>query len=119
MESRFAVVALWAEDIVAAAHFYREVLQLQLALHHTGRVHFEIHGVYLVLNKGRALPVQNAEPARFPLFAISVDDLDERIDRLQKHGTLLPWGIETDETSRWVMFHDPAGNLIELVQFNK
>jgi hypothetical protein len=29
----------------------------------------------------------------------------------------LPWGIEGDARSRWVMFHDPAGNLVELVQF--
>jgi len=26
-------------------------------------------------------------------------------------------GIEEDADSRWVMFHDPAGNLIELAQF--
>lgn len=26
-------------------------------------------------------------------------------------------GIESDMNSRWVMFHDPAGNRFELVQF--
>jgi hypothetical protein len=31
----------------------------------------------------------------------------------------LPWGIERDEHSRWAMFHDPAGNLIELVEFGE
>jgi len=25
--------------------------------------------------------------------------------------------VEEDANSRWAMFHDPAGNLIELVQF--
>jgi predicted enzyme related to lactoylglutathione lyase len=119
MEPRFAVIALWAEDIAATAHFYRDVLQLKLLSHHSGRLHFDINGVYLALIKGRTLPAQNSEPLRFPLFAISVDDLDARVDRLEKHGILMPWGIETNETSRWIMFQDPAGNLIELVQFNK
>ena len=50
-------------------------------------------------------------------MAFAVDDLEAAIARLQAHGVELPWGIENDEVSRWVMFHDPAGNLIELVQF--
>src|SRR5436309_1243370 len=119
MEPKFAVISLWAEDVVAAAHFYRDVLNLKLLSHHEGLLHFDINGVYLVILKGHALPAQNSEPSRFPLFAISVDDLDERMDRLEKHGVAMPWGIETNETSRWIMFNDPAGNLIELVQFNE
>jgi len=31
----------------------------------------------------------------------------------------LPWGIEEDAGSRWVMLYDPAGNLIELACFNQ
>jgi len=33
------------------------------------------------------------------------------------HQVELSWGIEQDASTRWVMFHDPAGNLLELVQF--
>ncbi|HET7088874.1 MAG TPA: hypothetical protein VFL17_09505 [Anaerolineae bacterium] len=33
------------------------------------------------------------------------------------HRVELPWGIEEDAGSRCVMFHDPAGNLIELARF--
>ena len=119
MEPKFAVIALWAEDTLAAVHFYRDVLGLSLLPHHNGAPHFDVNGVYLVILEGRALSPQNHEPSRFPLFAISVGDLDERVDRLAKHGIDRPWGIEIDETSRWIMFHDPAGNLIELVQFNE
>jgi hypothetical protein len=39
------------------------------------------------------------------------------IDRLRLHHVDLPWGIEEDADSRWVMCYDPAGNLIELAQF--
>lgn len=118
MEPKFAVVTLWAEDITTAVHFYRDVLKLKLLSHHEGLQHFDVNGVYLVILKGHALPVQSSEPSRFPLFAISVADFDERVDRLEKHGVAMPWGIEMNESSRWVMFRDPAGNLIEFVQFN-
>jgi hypothetical protein len=39
------------------------------------------------------------------------------VERLTDHQVALPWGVEGGAGERWVMFHDPAGNLIELVQF--
>jgi catechol-2,3-dioxygenase len=117
MSANFAFIALWAEDVPACAHFYRDVLDLALLPHHGGRPHFDVDGVYLTILKGAPTPAQNAEPKRFPLIAFSVDDLDEMVIRLEKHNVKMPWGVESDAVSRWVMFHDPAGNLIELVQF--
>jgi catechol-2,3-dioxygenase len=118
MEPRFAVISLRAEDVSAAAHFYRDVIGLNL-LHHPGqRPHFMVNGIYLTILKGRPAPAQDAVPARFPLVAFAVDDLQANLERLSAHQVALPWGIEQDASSRWVMFHDPAGNLIELVQFN-
>ena len=117
MQPRLAVISLWAEDVPAAAHFYRDVIGLNL-LHHPGsRPHFKVNDSYLTILKGRPSPAEDAEPARFPLVAFAVEDLGAAIDRLTAHGVMLPWGIEQDDASRWVMFHDPAGNLIELVQF--
>ncbi len=43
-----------------------------------------------------------------------VDDLQEVIPPLKSHAVELPWGIEEDSDSRWVMFYDPGGNLIEI-----
>lgn len=118
MDIRVAVISLWAEDVPAAAHFYRDVVGLNL-LHHPGeRPHFKVDGVYLTILKGRPSPAQEAVPKFFPLVAFAVDDLDASIARLRSHEVELPWGIEQDASSRWVMFHDPAGNLIELVQFS-
>lgn len=118
MTTRFAVVTLWAEDVAASAHFYRDVLELQPSPHLGPRPHFRVDGVYLVILKGTPAQARDTIPARFPLFALAVDDLDERVRRLEKHGIELPWGIETDADGRWIMFHDPAGNLIELAEFN-
>jgi catechol 2,3-dioxygenase-like lactoylglutathione lyase family enzyme len=118
MTKKFAVITLWAEDVPACAHFYRDVLRLSLLPHHGGMPYFEVNGVYLIIPKGTPTPAQNAEPARFPLFALSVDNLDAMIKRLEERRVEMPWGLESDAGSRWVMFHDPAGNLIELAQFS-
>ena len=119
MPTRFAVVTLWAEDVAENAHFYRDVLGLKLLSHLGSRPHFEVNGVYLTILKGIPMPARNSNPDRFPLFALAVVDLDEMVERLQKHKIALPWGIESDADGRWVMFRDPAGNLIELAQFGK
>ena len=101
MIEELAVISLWAENVPKTAHFYKEVLGLELLPHlHAGRPHFKVGGAYLTILKGKPQPADDPEPSRFPLFAFRVADL--------------PWGIEGQDKSRWVMFHDPAGNLIEL-----
>ena len=66
--------------------------------------------------KGNPQPAQETDGDPFPVIAFAVDDLDGALDRLKAKGVVLPWGVEADARARWVMFHDPAGNLIELVQ---
>jgi catechol 2,3-dioxygenase-like lactoylglutathione lyase family enzyme len=117
MNPRIAVVSIWAQDVPATAHFYRDAVGLRLLPHSHERPHFDLQGSYLTILKGRPIPAQDAEPARFPLIAFAVKDLDAAVERLRVFDVELPWGIEQDAHSRWVMFHDPAGNLVELVQF--
>jgi catechol 2,3-dioxygenase-like lactoylglutathione lyase family enzyme len=114
---QLSVISLWADDVPTAAHFYRDVLGLVLLPHHGGRPHFDLGGMYLTILQGHPLPAQNPVPARFPLVAFSVGDLDGMVERLRDQRVSLPWGVETDGQARWVMFNDPAGNLIELVQY--
>lgn len=115
-EPRLAVVSLWAEDVPATAHFYRDVIGLRLLPHHHGdRPHFDV--AYLTLLKGCPTPAQDSIPARFPLVAFAVEDLEATMERLRAHHVELPWGIEEDACSRWAIFRDPAGNLIEIVWF--
>jgi catechol 2,3-dioxygenase-like lactoylglutathione lyase family enzyme len=124
MNPHLAVVSLWAEDVPAAAHFYRDVIGLRLMPHHASdpkhaRLHFDLGGVILTLLKGRPVAAQDARPERFPLVAFAVDDLDAMVARLRAHDVALPWGVEDDAGARWVMFHDPAGNLVEVAQFKE
>lgn len=111
------VVGLWAEDVPATAHFYRDVIGLKLLSHHAGRPHFDLGGVYLVILHGKPQPPLYPKPERFPILAFGVPDLIPVVERLKEHAVELPWGIENDASSRWAMFCDPAGNLIEIVQF--
>jgi hypothetical protein len=39
------------------------------------------------------------------------------VHQLKSQGVEMPWGIEEDSDSRWVMFNDPGGNLLEIAQF--
>lgn len=117
MEKRFVVISLWAEDVPELVHFYRDALGLSLKTHHGHQPHFNVAGVNLVILQGRPVPAQEATPPRFPLFALQVDDLDGEMDTLRKHGVEFPWGVEGGPGSRYVMFHDPGGNLIELVEY--
>ncbi len=119
MNPKLAVISLWAENVPNTARFYQEVIGLRLISHHAGRPHFDLEGIFLVILEGKPVSPQNAVPSRFPLIAFSVDDLDTAVKGLQEHHIVLPWGVEKDLNSRWVMFYDPAGNLIELVQFEK
>ena len=117
MDLRLAVVSIFAEDVPATAHFYRDVVGLRLLPHHGERPHFDLGGIYLTIVKGRPISAQTPTSDRFPLIAFAVEDLDAAMARLRAHDVELPWGIEENTNSRWVMFHDSAGNLIELVQF--
>jgi catechol-2,3-dioxygenase len=118
LEAKLAVISLWAEDVPAAMHFYRDVIGLRLLFQHGGRPHFDLGGIYLVILRGCPQLPTHPIPDRFPVIAFQVKDLDAALERLNEHKVHLPWGIESDANSRWVMFKDPGGNLIEIVQYN-
>jgi glyoxylase I family protein len=118
--TRVVVYSLRAEDVPTTAHFYRDIIGLALLPHHGHWPAFALgNGAHLVIVKGKPVPAQNSEHPRFPLIAFAVEDLDAAVEHLHAHGIELPWGIETSADSRWVIFRDPAGNLIELAQMNE
>jgi catechol 2,3-dioxygenase-like lactoylglutathione lyase family enzyme len=116
MTTKLFVVTLWAIDVPACAHFYRDLIGLRLIDQHSDRPHFDLGGAYLAIRQSRSAPQRDRDFDRFPAIAFAVDDLDVAIDRLRTHHIDLPWGIEQDADSRWIMFDDPGGNLIELTE---
>ena len=114
------VVSLWATDVAATAHFYKDVIGLSLLPDHGHRPAFDLGlGAHLVLNEAQPGAVLDSKRSRFPNVAFAVRDLDEAVEHLADHGVELPWGVEANGEARWVIFCDPAGNLVELVQFEE
>jgi catechol 2,3-dioxygenase-like lactoylglutathione lyase family enzyme len=116
MDPSFAVVTVFASDVAGTAHFYRDVLGLRLVSHHGDRPHFAVGSGFLVILRDEGGQRPDPPHVRFPAFALAVEELDAYTARLREHGVDLPWGVEGDPESRYVMFRDPSGTLIELVE---
>jgi catechol 2,3-dioxygenase-like lactoylglutathione lyase family enzyme len=117
---QLAVVSLWAEDVPATVHFYRHAVGLPLLSHHDHPPAFELGpGQYPAIVEGQPAFAQEPGGSRFPVLAFAVRDLDEAVQHLQSHDIELVQGIETGASERWIRLFDPAGNLIELVQFDR
>ena len=115
---RLVVVGLWAEDVAETAHFYRDVIGLPLLPDHGHFPAFDLGcGTHLAINEGQPGAVLDSKRSRFPHLAFAVQDLDGAVAYLEAHGVELPWGIEAQGQARWIVFPDPAGNLVEFVQF--
>ena len=111
------VVSLWADDVAASAHFYRDVVGLASLPHHALRPAFDLgNGAHLVIITGQPMDRRVSGESRFPSIAFTVKDLDEAVEHLRTQGVAMPWGVEMGPRSRWVLFHDPAGNLIEFAE---
>src|SRR5215216_7475736 len=111
---KLAVVTLWAEDVQEMTDFYQNVLGLPLVMGDRGRPHFDFGGGYLAILPGQPYKADDSTRSRFPVIAFAVQDLHQVIRQLKSHGIEMPWGVEEDSDSRWVMFYDPGGNLIEV-----
>jgi predicted enzyme related to lactoylglutathione lyase len=91
-----------------------------LDVHHGQWPTFELgHGAYLVIAEGRPASAQDFPVPDFPVIAFAVENLEEAAEHLRCHGVELPRGIETGPGTRWFVFHDPAGNLVEFAQIDK
>lgn len=120
MNLRLAVVTIWAKDVRATSDFYLNVLNLRLFGSLSDEVvHLRVHDSILTIMRGSPQKIDGAHIERFPVLAFSVADLSASVAVLKENEVNLPWGIESNSSADWVMFHDPAGNLIELVQFTK
>ena len=117
MKLKLAVVTLWADDVNRTVDFYRDTLGLPLLIVDRGRAHFDLGGAYLVILAGQPHKLDDSTRSRFPVLAFAVDGLDQIIDQLKSQGVEMPWGVEDDHDSRWIMFNDPGGNLLEIAQF--
>ena len=115
--------AAYADDLVAAEHFYATVLGLPVLGRDPGRhVFFRVGPatVFLVFNadatiKGGALPAHGARgPGHFAL-GIPTDALGAWGDHLFACGIAIEQEVTWPLGGRSLYFRDPAGNAVELV----
>ena len=120
--NQVAVMTVWASPDVldSTARFYEEVLRLRRVGTSTDHHLFDTDGTFVVVMEG-VLDPPKAPARRWPMFALTVPDLDVSVEALRTAEVDLAWGIEEygepEPSSRYVMFHDPAGNLIEVVEW--
>ncbi len=106
--------------LMATATFYQDILGLRRVGSSTDPYICDTDGTFIVIMEGN-LEQPRDPKRRWPMFALSVPDLDKSVKKITDTGVEFPWGIEEygtpNPSSRYVMFYDPAGNLIELVEW--
>jgi catechol 2,3-dioxygenase-like lactoylglutathione lyase family enzyme len=111
------LVTAWAVDVPKSLHFYRDILGLDLLPHHGNHPVFTVgDDLHLIIRKGTPVAVLDAEP--FPVIAFQVADLHQAIQQLQANDVKLSGDILTKPGVRYIMFYDPAGNLLEIAEFS-
>jgi len=115
--------AVYVDDLQAAETFYRTVLGLRVlskeANHH---VFFQVSENQVLLAfraaatlTGHVLPPHGASgPGHFAL-GIEAHDIDAWRDLLQHHAVAIEKEVAWPRGGKSLYFHDPAGNLVELV----
>jgi glyoxylase I family protein len=114
---RLSVVSIYAQDIPTTAHFYMDVIGLPLLHDHHDPVALDTGGTFLVILRGDPPRSPDPDHSGFPLLTFAVDDLDEAVRHLQDHQVEIVDGIREKNGTRWVLFQDPAGNLLEFARF--
>jgi catechol 2,3-dioxygenase-like lactoylglutathione lyase family enzyme len=115
-------LGVYAEDLAAAEHFYRDLLQLPLVAREEGRHLFFAVGDSMLLVfrpsatiKGDILPAHGAHgPGHFAL-GIDRDALDYWRRRLADHQIPVEKEVDWPRGGHSLYFRDPAGNSVELV----
>jgi catechol 2,3-dioxygenase-like lactoylglutathione lyase family enzyme len=112
---KLLVVTLWAEDVPELIHFYRDVIGLELLPEHGKEPAFAVgDGTHLIIKRGKSVITPHSQP--FPLIAFEVDNLDKAIAQLKSHQVVLTTEVVSNPTAQYVIFHDPAGNLLEFAE---
>jgi catechol 2,3-dioxygenase-like lactoylglutathione lyase family enzyme len=113
---RLAWVGVRTDDLDATAHFFREVLGLDVVLEEEGTVELELPAGERVQLFAPGHPYHDhfGAQARGPVPLFEVDDLDEAERRLRNAGYDLVGERERDSSWEWLEFRGPDGNLYEL-----
>lgn len=126
-------VAFRVTDLDSAIEFYTSVLGLTLLNRHVNEEHGEafafldldgcrIELLVMLDESGEPVPYDPPSPAEpfCPHLAVSVDDLDAKLDEIVKNGAKhLKGPMEIPGIVGWAYVADPCGNVIELIKWHE
>jgi catechol 2,3-dioxygenase-like lactoylglutathione lyase family enzyme len=110
------VVTLWAPDPEALAPFYAHTLRLPRDDHHGHAANFQVDDTHLVIMPGEPQPPRNQKRDPWPIFAFSTPHYDAIKETLSTQGVPVLDQSPAGQVHEWIMFPDPAGNILELVR---
>lgn len=119
--------ALYADDLDAAKHFWREVIGLELMAEMPGRhLFFRIRAQMLLIFRAEATLVPPKADSRLPVpphgargpghfcMAAASGHIDVWRKRLEANGIQIESDFTWPQGGRSIYFRDPAGNSIEI-----
>ncbi len=111
-----AGVILWTEDVERLAAFYRDVLGLTV---HSQRPHFVVFSLgslRLSVGKHDGVAGRTKDPYRI-MVNLGVQNIQTAYARMKAQGVAFLRPPEQEHWGGWVAtFHDPDGNIIQLLQ---
>lgn len=116
---------VYAVDVVAAARFYSDVLELSPLEEPTelsAAFRLDDRGVFLIFDPvrasavGRRVPAHGATGAGHVAFAVEEGGLEAWAGELRRRGIDIEREITWEEGGRSLYVRDPAGNSVELVE---
>jgi predicted enzyme related to lactoylglutathione lyase len=113
---RFVAVSLYAPDLAKVVPFYTEQLGFQVEEQHGDeQVQLAHEGLSVVLCKGPKAP-EAAYPSG-AVLGLAVDDVAKKLAQLKPHTKLIHDKPQPFPVGLFAAVRDPAGNVIELLQF--
>ena len=124
-----ASVRYIADDVDAAAAFYRDQLDFRVDKHNPGKfAALERGDLILYLSApdagssgqaGAGQAGDGPEPGDWNRFRVVTEQLDALLGRLVSAGVPFRGGINDGGTGRARLVEDPSGNLVELFEFKR
>jgi len=121
--------SLYAENLLAAEHFYGEILNLRLVRKEAGRHLFYQCGdsMLLIFNpnhtadeqtfvNGNPIPLHGSKGAGHIAFSVEPDEFDKWEKRLQAFNIKIESEVTWPGDVKSLYFRDPANNSIEIIQ---
>ncbi|MEX0718957.1 MAG: VOC family protein [Planctomycetaceae bacterium] len=111
---RFSEVAIFTDDVDAAADFYERLLGAAAVHRGDGIAVFDVGGVQVLVHE-KCEPSSDAPPCEDHI-AFAVPDVDRTVRELEERGLTVEFPAREYDWGRFLYVRDPQGHLLEIQQ---